>query len=439
MSYEEKKEALLKAFGTSEKISLGKSTTNLFRERSQNAKKIDVRHFNKVIKVDTKRRIAEVEGMTSYEDLVDATLKHNLIPTVIPELKSITIGGGISGVALEMTSYKYGFVHETIQEMEILLGNGKVITCSKTKNKDLFFGFPNTYGTLGYVLKAKVMLIPVKKYVKMERFFYKDTDKFMTDINRISLEQRKKNKYPFIEGTTFSRDDMVLTLGECVDKAPYTTDYTYMKIYYKSLHKKIDYMTIKDYIWRFDTDWFWCSKFYLAQIPIIRLLLGRKRLTSKWYHKVMVWSRKYNILGSLQKLTGRKTETIIQDVEVPIEHASNFLEFFHKEIGITPIVTTPIMPFNKDQFTFFPMKYGMHMNIGFYDFIKSKKPKGHLNRLIEKKIREYPCLKLLYSDSYYSEKEFWSIYDKKAYDKLKKKYDPTKRFLNLYEKCVLKK
>jgi len=42
----------------------------------------------------------EVEGMCTYEDLVDATLPFGFMPCVVPELKTITIGGAISGIGL---------------------------------------------------------------------------------------------------------------------------------------------------------------------------------------------------------------------------------------------------------------------------------------------------------------------------------------------------
>ena len=68
-----------------------------------------------------------------------------------------------------------------------------------------------------------------------------------------------------------------ITTGEFVDYAPYTSDYTYMKIYYQSIRKReLDYLTVKDYIWRWDTDWFWCSKVFHAQNPIVRALAGRR-------------------------------------------------------------------------------------------------------------------------------------------------------------------
>ncbi len=48
-------------------------------------------------------------------------------------------------------------------------------------------------------------------------------------------------------------------------------------------------------------------------------------------------------------------------------------------------------------------------------------------------------MKSLYSDSYYPEEEFWRVYNRPAYEALKARYDPQRRFRNLYEKCVLRK
>ena len=102
-----------------------------------------------VLAIDPQRMTADVEGMITYEALVDETLKYGLLPAVVPQLKTITVGGAVSGLGIESSSFKFGLVHETIEEMEILLGDGRLVTCSCRENPDLFFGFPNSYGTLG--------------------------------------------------------------------------------------------------------------------------------------------------------------------------------------------------------------------------------------------------------------------------------------------------
>jgi len=133
-----------------ERIGLRKSTSNLFRHRSPAGKHlIDVRGFKQCLNVDPQRMTADVEGMITYEALVDETLKYRLLPAVVPQLKTITVGGAVSGLGIESSSFKFGLVHETIEKMEILLGDGRLVTCSCREHPDLFYGFPNSYGTLG--------------------------------------------------------------------------------------------------------------------------------------------------------------------------------------------------------------------------------------------------------------------------------------------------
>src|SRR5208283_2441474 len=107
-------------------VGLAKTTSNLFRHRiQQGTKRIDVRQFHHVLHVDAGSRVADVEGMTTYEELADETLKFGLLPTVVPQLKTITIGGAVSGIGIESSSFKYGLVHETSEEMEVLLGDAE--------------------------------------------------------------------------------------------------------------------------------------------------------------------------------------------------------------------------------------------------------------------------------------------------------------------------
>ena len=69
-----------------------------------------------------------------------------------------------------------------------------------------------------------------------------------------------------------------------VDEAPWHSDYTFEKIYYRSIRAARDrLLTTRDYLWRWDTDWFWCSKNFGAQNPLVRRLLGRRRLNSRTY------------------------------------------------------------------------------------------------------------------------------------------------------------
>ncbi|MEA3515539.1 MAG: FAD-binding oxidoreductase [Nanoarchaeota archaeon] len=443
--YEKKKKQLIEEFALkikdNKKVRLGKSTSNLFRHRKNNHSIINVREFNNVINIDAENLIAEVEGMITYEELVKETLKHGVMPTVVPELKSITLGGAVTGIGIESSSFKYGLVHETITEMEILLSDGSIAICTaENKHKDLFFGFPNSYGTLGYALKLKVRLIPVKKYVQITHLKFAGAKDYFNKLQQLCMQ---KDLFDFIDGTIFNEHELYITLGKFVDKAPYVSNYKYLNIYYKSIQSKnTDYLTISDYIWRWDSDWFWCSKHFGAQNMILRFLAGKWLLKSTTYWKIRKWNSKYKIGEKLGKiLRTQKSESVVQDIEVPIENCEEFVAFFHKEIGIKPIWVCPTHAYDTTViYDLYDMDYSkLYINFGFWDMVKTTQKEGYYNQKVENKVRELQGKKSLYSTSFYTEKEFWDLYNKKSYDKLKRKYDSRYGLSNLYDKCVMRK
>jgi FAD/FMN-containing dehydrogenase len=426
--------------GGDDGVRLAKSTSNLFRDRGRTGgRRLDVSHMNEVIRVDAVEGCVEVEGMTPYEKLTDACLAQHCMPLVVPQLKSITIGGAVSGIGIESSSFRFGLPHESVLDMDVLLSDGEVVHCTAdNEHADLFFGIPNSYGTLGYVLKLTAKTLPVKPYVSLQHRRFDDFDRYFSAVGDAC-----RSDVDFVDGTVFDTNEMYLTVGRFVDQAPYTSDYTWLKMYYRSIRKRTeDYLSIRDYLWRWDTDWFWCSKNLYAQNLPARLLLGRKRLNSVTYQKIMRWNTRVGLTARLNRLIDRRTESVIQDVDIPIQEAAEFARFFFREVDIKPVWMCPIGGHDPTRhYPLYPLSgEGLFINFGFWDIVPNpqKHPMGHFNRLVENKVRELGGVKSLYSDSYYDEDTFWSLYDGTTYFALKKKYDPNGRFRNLYQKCVLK-
>ncbi|MGE4661094.1 MAG: FAD-binding protein, partial [Arenicellales bacterium] len=128
MSYQERQERLSENLSRrpGSNIRLGKATSNLFRDRQTRGNTLDVSDFQHVLSVDPQTRVIETEGMVTYEALADAALTHALIPAVVPQLKSITIGGAVGGIGIESSSFRFGLPHETVLEMDVLLGSGEI-------------------------------------------------------------------------------------------------------------------------------------------------------------------------------------------------------------------------------------------------------------------------------------------------------------------------
>jgi FAD/FMN-containing dehydrogenase len=439
-TYEEKKQRLITSIKTSrgKTIRLAKDTSNLFRERPPpGGIRLNVKNFTKVIRVVPEEAYAEVEGMTTYAELTRECLKHGVMPAVVPQLKSITVGGAVTGIGIESSSFKYGLVHETVREMDILLGDGTTVTCTpENEHRRLFFGFPNSYGTLGYALKLRLKVVPVKPFVRLAHVRHQDAASYFHDIDR-----RCSTNIDFIDGTVFNQGEHYLTVGEFVDTAPYTSDYTFKNIYYRSIRERNeDYLTVEDYIWRWDTDWFWCSRYIFAQNPLVRQLLGKKRLNSVTYTKIMRLNRKWQLAHHLDRMLGYSSEAVIQDVEIPLHQCPDFLTFYFDTIKFTPVWICPVRAWDsKAVFSLYPMNPAkLYINFGFWNVIRNRGRMipGYYNRLVEEKVRELGGIKSLYSDSYYPPEQFWAIYNQDEYWALKKRYDPSGKFKDLYEKCV---
>src|SRR5690348_995819 len=172
-------------------VRLRKRTSNLFRPRAAAAGTgtLDASWFDGVLAIDPAARTADVLGLTTYEDLVAATLPYGLMPLVVPQLKTITLGGAVSGVGIESTSFRSGCPHESVLEIDVLTGDGRVLTATPTnEHQDLFRGFPNSYGTLGYALRLRIELEPVKPYVHLRHLRFDSPAEAAATIDTITAE-----------------------------------------------------------------------------------------------------------------------------------------------------------------------------------------------------------------------------------------------------------
>src|SRR3954453_20982990 len=203
----------LLALPTDAPVRLGKPTSNLFRPRAAGASSpLDATGFDGVLSIDTAACTADVLGMTTYEHLVDATLPHGFMPLVVPQLKTITLGGAVTGLGIESTSFRNGLPHESVLEMDVLTGAGEIVTASATnEHRDLFFGFPNSYGSLGYALRLKIELEPVHPFVHLRHVRFADVDDCAATISRISSDPSYDGQpVAFLDGMWVSAREMYL-------------------------------------------------------------------------------------------------------------------------------------------------------------------------------------------------------------------------------------
>ncbi|WP_255450139.1 FAD-binding oxidoreductase [Skermania sp. ID1734] len=434
-------------------VRLAKKTSNLFRARAKSdAPGLDVSGLTGVIAVDADAKTADVAGMCTYEDLVAATLPYGLAPLVVPQLKTITLGGAVTGLGIESSSFRNGLPHESVLEIDVLTGAGEIVTATPTnEHAELFRGFPNSYGTLGYSTRLKIELESVPPFVALRHLRFNDVRELETTMDRIVAQRSHAGeRVDYLDGVVFSATEAYLTLGRQTDEPGPVSDYTGMDIYYRSIQEReTDRLTIHDYLWRWDTDWFWCSRAFGAQHPQIRRVWPKPLRRSSFYWKLIALDHRYGIADFIEARKGNPPrERVVQDIEVPIERTADFLDWFLREIPIEPIWLCPLrlrdpapVP-GPRPWPLYPLEPGRtYVNIGFWSSVPVQPgaPTGAANRAIEREVSALDGHKSLYSDAFYDADEFAALYGGEHYDALKRTYDPSSRLLDLYAKAVQRK
>ncbi|MFY0409530.1 FAD-binding oxidoreductase, partial [Solicola sp. PLA-1-18] len=360
-------------------VRLAKATTNLFRTRTpSDAPGLEVSGLGGVIEVDPATRTAEVQGMCTYEDLVEATWAHGLLPLVVPQLKTITLGGAVTGLGIESTSFRNGLPHESVLEMDVMTGSGKVVTASPDgPHADLFAAFPNSYGSLGYATRLRIELEAVAPvlattHVRFDRVG--DLADAIDDVARTG--EHRGTPVHGMDAVVFSPGEAYLVVATAAPAGTVPrTGVLEPRAFYRTVQEtRGTTMRTEDYVWRWDDDWFWCSRAFGLDRPLVRRLWPRRWRRSDVYQRLVALETRHEIVAGLERRRGLPArERVIQDIEVPLSRTEEFCTWFDAEVGMRPVWLCPLRlrepagPGSARTWPLYPLEAGeTYVNAGFW-------------------------------------------------------------------------
>lgn len=381
--------------------------------------KIDVSELTEIIDVDPVRRICVAESGVTFANLVDATLAHGLVPMVVPELATITVGGAVSGCSIESMSFVNGGFHDSCLEYEVITAKGDVLSCTPDNRYSLVFQMVHgAFGTLGILSKLVFRLVPATPFMRIDYETYTTPEAYRAAIERHAAA----HDTDYMDGIIHGPHKYVLSLARFVDHAPYIRRYNWVAVYYKTTAVRgVDYMTTRDYFFRYNRGVTNVRPRSLAG----RLLFGKLMDSTRWLE-----------LGKrFHRLLRRERPTVTLDVFIPISRLPEFLTWFDATFGFFPLWCVPYRRVHDyewlrdDYWAALPDR--MFVDIAIYGMAQRT---ANDHRLIEQKLRELGGVKTLISHNYYERDEFWSIYNRASYDAVKRITDPDNVFRDLYEK-----
>ncbi|MCC5831832.1 MAG: FAD-binding oxidoreductase [Chlamydiales bacterium] len=420
-----------------------KAVSNALRSRPKRGG-IDLSGLDKILEID--RKWVVVEPRVTFQQLCTETLKQGLIPPVVPEFTTITVGGAVMGAALESSSHRFGQVSDTCLEYEVILGNGELVRASPDENSDLYYALSGSYGTLAILTKIKLRLIKAEKYVQI-------TCRKLPNKELIAFLNATHSD-DFVEGIALNHDFGVALTGKMTSKvgsALYRQKNYWSPWYIQHLSENRHsnfYMTIEEYCFRFDKGAFWMGQYILSIRAMLRLLLhiGIPRLVKDTLNPNLLFRLLFGWALSSRRLyriwhhvPNEVSERLffVHDFYAPSTRAEEIFTRFVEETGIFPIWLCPVKGTKSSQFL--SPHYGgeRFLNIGLYGTPKSPLPVPELSAKLEKEITLYGGRKMLYSYTYYERDFFSKLYDEVQYNALRRKFFAEKTLPHIYNKIVI--
>ena len=380
---------------------------------------------------------ALVEPNVPMDKLVEATLQHRLIPPVVMEFPGITVGGGFAGTSGESSSFKYGFFEHTVNCIEVVLPNGEIVIASKTRNSDLFHGAASSFGTLGVTTLLEIQLIEAKTYVELTYHPVSSIQEAMQKFQETTNDTTTRIDY--LDGILFTRGCGVVCIGklkDSVESGIAIQRFSRAKDPWFYLHAKqvldrrlkdptTEAVPLVDYLFRYDRGGFWVGSFAFKYFMTPFNRFTRWVLDKFLHTRVM-----YHALHQ----SGLSKRYIVQDVGVPYPAADEFIRFLEENFSYYPLWLCPLHQSPQaQQYTFSQFAANgdslgpeWMLNVGIWGIGPNRMDKFvDVNRQLEHKVQELGGKKWLYAHTYYTEEEFWAIYERKRYDELREKFHAT--------------
>lgn len=149
---------------------------------------IDMRSLQTVHAINGDR--IEADAGIEWRGLVQAALAHGMTPPVLTGYLGLTVGGTLSIGGIGLTTHRYGAQVDNVFELQVVTGEGALVTCSDAQHRDLFEAALAGQGQCAFITRATLRLIPAPAMIREYVLRYPDLTTLMLDGTRLASDGR---------------------------------------------------------------------------------------------------------------------------------------------------------------------------------------------------------------------------------------------------------
>ena len=133
---------------------------------------------------------ALVDAGARWIDLLTQTIPQGLTPPTLVDFLELSVGGTLSLGGIGSQAFRFGPHVDNVLQLQVVTGEGKLVTCSPGHNAALFKAVLSGLGQFGLIVRARVRLIAAPPNARLYHAFYSSLPAFLSDLEKLIDDRR---------------------------------------------------------------------------------------------------------------------------------------------------------------------------------------------------------------------------------------------------------
>jgi cytokinin dehydrogenase len=143
---------------------------------------VDMNAINTVHRIEQDRIV--VDAGATWQTVVEAGWSRGLTPPVLTNYLGLSIGGTLAVGGIGGSTSRHGMQTDNVLELDVVTGDGRELTCSASRNTDLFNAVRGGLGQCAIIARATLRLVKAPERVLRFQLFYPDLHSLTGDQRR---------------------------------------------------------------------------------------------------------------------------------------------------------------------------------------------------------------------------------------------------------------
>ena len=194
----------------------------------------------------------DVQPGAFWANVATAAIPRGLTPPVfLATCMGVTVGGTLSVGGIGTNSIHRGAQVDTVTELDVVTGDGRLVTCSAEREAELFEMTLAGVGQCGVIVRARLPLEPAPSHLVIQNLVYSDMDAYLADQTTAAAQERYHTQRGVLAKGKDGKWTATMEVGRQYSSSEPDMAALRAGLHFESVAEPVR-MTYKDFLYRFE-------------------------------------------------------------------------------------------------------------------------------------------------------------------------------------------